>query len=177
MEKGGGLWIWLIDRILALHELGTKFKLAFAQPPPLRQILPSHTYGLNGYLPSQSPISASSPWTHTHTFPYKKVSYLPGRVHRLDLLLPTEAPGPTALPLCAELGESIWWTPSTRPNSSNRRRISHCLGIVPSVCPALSFIDPEVQSQLRSHLQCRSPGKRIVPPLVARSYPSADGSV
>lgn len=130
------------------NDRGTKFKLAFAQPPPLRQILPSHTHVLNSHLPSQSLILASSPWTYTRTFPKKQVSYLPGRAHRLGLLLPTEAPGPTALLLSAELGESMWWTPSTRPNSSSRRRTSHCLGIVPRVCPTLSFIDPQVQSQL-----------------------------
>lgn len=140
--------MWLIGRTPALHEQGTNFKLAFAQPPPLRQILPSHTYGLNNRLPSQSPIPASSPWICTHTFPHKQVPYLPGRVHRLGLLLPTEASGPTSLLLCAELRGSMWWTPSTRPNSSNRRRTSHCPGIVPSVCPTLSLIDPQVQSQL-----------------------------
>lgn len=160
------------------NEQGTKFKLAFAQTPPLRQIFPSHTNGLNGHLPSQSLIPASNPWTYMHTFPHKQVLYLLGRAHRLGLLLLTEAPEPTALLLSAELGESMWWSPSTRPNSSsNSRRTSHCLGIVPSVCPILSFIDPRVQSQLSPHLQCRSPGKRIVPPLVARSYSSADRSV
>lgn len=160
-----------------MHDRGTKFKLAFAQRPPLRQILPSHTYGLNGHLFSQPLIRAYSPWTHTHTFPHKQVPYLPGRLHRLGWLLSTEAPGPTALLLWAELGESMWWTPSTGPNSSNRRRTSHCLGVVPSVCPALSFINPQIQSQLRPHLQCRYSGKRIAPPLMVRSYSRADGSV
>lgn len=161
----------LISRTLTLHDQGTKFKLAFAQPPPLRQILPSHTYGLSGHLLSQSLIPASSPWVHTRTFPQKQVPYLPGRVHRLNLLLPTEVPEPTALLLCADLEESMWWTPTTGPNSSNRRRTSHCLWVVPSVCLALSFIDPQVQSQLQPHLQCRYPGKKIAPPLMAKAMP------
>lgn len=163
--------MWLIGRTLALRDRGTKFKLAIAQPSPLKQILPSHTYDLKGHLLSQTPIPASNPWTYTRTLPHKQVPYLPGRVHRLSLLLPTGVPGPTALLLCAELGESMWWTPTTGPNSSNRRRTLHCLGVVPSVCLALSVIGPQVQRQLWPYLQCRYPGKRIAPPLMAKAIP------